>query len=466
LTLQVRWGSRNGQTCVAMTRWLTASTRRRLPVCLFLLAFFVRAGFVLTLEDRLYWPDERDFVNIALGLAHGDEYLLDPKRANPALSFFLASIYQLVGFSYLVARLVQSVIGALTISVVFALTERLFNRRVALLAALGAALYPPLIYICGVFYVECLFTTLLALSVYLLYVSTQARGLHFLILLMCTSFVIGITVLCRPIFLVFLPFAVFFIMCSYPLNFTRKIACAMALVMMTSLTILPWTLRNYNLYGRVLLVATGSGLFLWRGNNELARGDTDDRYLNPGAGDAWLTRLQELPPTAQSALIQKYSHVQIDLQGLDQIDQDHYLQRLALAFMREHPAQSLALFVQKVRTLYTAFTQVRPEHREFIKTKQRLVLSLIFYPALVFAFLGVVLTIPQWRKYLILYLPILSLTFAYGLLTSASRFRIPFEPFIIIFTAYGGVVLFDHLHAAWYVIRHKLSRNQFISIAK
>jgi 4-amino-4-deoxy-L-arabinose transferase-like glycosyltransferase len=444
---------------------LKLSNARNLAICLFVVAFLSRAGFVLTLEDRLYWPDEHDFVNIALGLAHGDEYLSAPQRANPVLSFFLASIYRLLGFGYLVPRLLQSVIGALTVSIVFTLAQRLFDRRVALLAGLGAALYPPLIYICGVFYVECLFTTLLALSVYLLYLSAQSRGRRFLSLLICSGVVIGITVLCRPIFLVFLPFAVFFIVCSYHGTPTRKIASAMALVMITCVAILPWTLRNYALYGRILLVATGSGSFLWRGNNELAKADTDDRYLQPGAGDVWLTRLQALPPAPQSALLQKYSDVQRDIQELDEIDRDRYLQGLALAFMWEHPTQSLALFVQKVRTLYTAFTEVRTEHRDFFKSKQRVALSLLFYPTLGLAIIGMLYGLRQWRKYLILYLPILSLTLAYGLLTSATRFRIPFEPYLLIFASYGGFVFFHALRTFRYTARRPITDDPPLRIS-
>jgi 4-amino-4-deoxy-L-arabinose transferase-like glycosyltransferase len=455
-----RWGLPNGEAGIAMNQWCNLSIRRSLPVGLFCLALLARVGFVLTLEERLYWPDEHDFVEIARGLADGQGYQGTPIRANPVLSYFLAAIYQLVGYGHLVPRLIQCVIGALVVCIVFALAQRLFHTGVAVLAALSAALYPPLIYICGVFYVECLFTTLLALSVYLLYVSAQARGVRFVLLVVAAGVVIGITVLCRPIFLIFLPFAAFFLVCADRGSFLRKTASAMVLVMVASLTVLPWTLRNYALYNRLLLVATGSGLFLWRGNNELAKGDTHDRYLDPGTGDVWLARLQELPPAPQNALLRKYHDVERHLEALDQIDQDKYLQRIALAFMREHPAQSFGLFLHKVRTLYTAFTEVRPEHRELIRSKQQLAMLVIFYPTLGLAILGMVYGLRQWRRYLILYLPILSLTMAYGILTSASRFRIPFEPYVLIFTSYGTFLLLDLLRLSSHPMRQQLSHYQ------
>jgi len=403
----------------------------------------VRAAFVLTLEDHLYWPDEIAFNNIALGLLNGRGYQSDLYRANPVLPFFLALVYQFVGHNYIVARLIQGLIGSLTVYLMAALTQQLYGRRVAFIAGLCLAVFPSLVYICGVFYVECLFTSLIALSIYTLYISSKYKGLWSFILLILCGIMIGVTILCRAIFLAFLPFAFLFVMFSYKESTVRRILYAIALMLMACLTFLPWTFRNYALYGRVVAVSTGSGLFLWKGNNELARGDTHDRYLEPGVGETWTNRLQELAPAHRSELMQKYSAVQRDLDTLDEIDQDKYLQRLALTFISEHPAWSLILFIRKVGTLYTAFTEVRTENSSIISMKKRLGLSFVFYVTLTLGVAGMLYTLRKWQQCLILYLPIVALTLAYGLLTSAARFRIPFEPYMIIFASYSVIVLFD-----------------------
>ena len=89
------------------------------PLALFFLAFVVRLGFVLTLEHRLYWPDEVAFDKIALGLLNGEGYQSGPFRANPVLPFFLAVVYKVFGHIYIAPRIIQSFIGALTACIIF-----------------------------------------------------------------------------------------------------------------------------------------------------------------------------------------------------------------------------------------------------------------------------------------------------------------------------------------------------------
>ena len=47
------------------------------------------------------------------------------------------------------------------------------------------------------------------------------------------------------------------------------------LVMAASLTIAPWTARNWAAYGRPVLVASEGGITFWTGNHPLAVGDGD-----------------------------------------------------------------------------------------------------------------------------------------------------------------------------------------------
>jgi 4-amino-4-deoxy-L-arabinose transferase-like glycosyltransferase len=407
---------------------------------LFLLALGVRLAFVFTLEDHLYWPDEIDFNNIALGLLQGVGYQSDPFRANPVLPLFLTAVYKLFGYGYVAPRVIQSVLGALTACIVFVLAKSLFSRRVALLAGLGVALYPSLIYISGFFYVSSVETFLLALSIYLLSLSSKKDSFLFLLL---SGLVIGITALCRPASLALLPFAVCFVLFTFAGSAFRRTLFSVSLVFIVSLTIFPWTMRNYAVYKRFIPVSTGSGLFLWRGNNELARGGSDDRYLDPGAGEVWTSRLKELEPDRRESVIQTYAKVRQDLGALDPAGYDRYLLRLALAYMAEHPFRSIGLFIYKVGTLYTAFTPLRAENKEYISTKKRFVFSLLFYPTLLLGAFGALYGIRDWRKYLVLYLPIIALTLGYGVLTAAARFRVPIEPYIIIFASYGCFIVWD-----------------------
>jgi hypothetical protein len=207
----------------------------------------------------------------------------------------------------------------------------------------------------------------------------------------------------------------------------------------------PWTLRNYAVYKQIIPVSTGIGSFLWRGNNDLSWGDAEDRYLKPGEGEVWTSRLQELALHSRRTVEQKYAKVQNDLEALDAVGHDRYLQKLALVYMTEHPVRALELFVYKVGTLYTAFTPLRPKNREFINHKRRLLFSLLFYPTLLLGAFGALHGLREWRKYFVMYFPIAALTLGYGVLTAAARFRIPIEPYIIIFACYGCTILWEFI---------------------
>jgi 4-amino-4-deoxy-L-arabinose transferase-like glycosyltransferase len=417
--------------------------RKSQIIFLFLIAFVIRTAVILTLEDRLYWPDEQVFDSIALSLLKGDGYVSDPFRANPVLPSFLAGVYKIFGYNYLAPRIIQGFIGSLTVIIIYAIAQRLYNRRVAFLAGSGMALYPPLVYACGIFYVLCLFTFLMALSVYLLSLSREYEGIRSSMFLILSGIVIGITILCRPIFLAFIPFAFIFVIFSSRGEILHRVAYGALLLLITFLTIFPWTLRNYVQYERPILVSTGGGLFLWRGNNELTRGDTADRYLMPGFGETWTTRLEKLEPDHRRALTQKYDKVQQDLQSIGSIDHDKYLQKLAFAFIIQHPGRSLELFIQKLHTLYAPFSRVQDENRDIISKKKRLILAAIFYPMLLLGLFGMLNSLRTLRQHFVLYLPIVALTLVYGVLTAATRFRLPIDPYIIIFASSGIIVIWD-----------------------
>jgi len=103
---------------------------------------------------------------------------------------------------------------------------------------------------------------------------------------------------------------------------------------------------------------------------------------------------------------------------------------------------------------------VRTENEDLVNKKIRAAFSFIFYPLLLLGLFGALATLKEWRKYLVLYLPIVSLTFSYALLGAASRFRIPFEPFILVFASHGVLILWDSFQHLG-LVRQQLSKDIF-----
>jgi hypothetical protein len=151
--------------------------------------------------------------------------------------------------------------------------------------------------------------------------------------------------------------------------------------------------------------------------------------------------MQTLEPIQRLEVTRKYDTVTRDLQSLDNVDKDRYLLKLAVSFIIEHPARSLALFLRKLQTLYTPFTELRPEHANIFNDTQRLAFLVIFYPTLLFGLIGLLHGFSNWREHLPVLLNVVSISVAYGITTAAARFRIPIEPFVILYAAQGAVLV-------------------------
>jgi 4-amino-4-deoxy-L-arabinose transferase-like glycosyltransferase len=65
---------------------------------------------------------------------------------DPLYAYFLAAVYRVAGVEPRAAAFIQTLCGLGIVWLVFLIAERLFDRRVAILAGLGAAAYGPLLY--------------------------------------------------------------------------------------------------------------------------------------------------------------------------------------------------------------------------------------------------------------------------------------------------------------------------------
>ena len=96
----------------------------------------------------------------------------------------------------------------------------------------------------------------------------------------------------------------------------RGLMLAALLCVGAAAAIAPWTLRNYETFGRFVLVSTNGGDNLYRANNPLATGG----YTPRG---------------------------EVDISDLDEIERDTQGKRLAVAWIANHPAAFLTLALEK-----------------------------------------------------------------------------------------------------------------------
>ena len=313
---------------------------RRALRWLFLVA---AAGLALRLVFAFgYWTgevltrDEREYLSLARSVAAGHGFVydaevksgpVDPFGRAPGYPLFLA----LVGGGGSVTtsvpasvKMAQAVVGGLGVVLVGLLARRLAGDRAMVAAAAIAACYPPLVWISAYAFSEAIFWPLGLLVAWIF----QRHRVSFYEKRKTTPDVVfagvltGAAILIRPAMLFFVPLAAAWLL------WKRRPGAALGFVLASAIVIAPWTIRNYQHYGRFVLVASEGGVTFWTGNHPLARGD-GDLAANP-----------ELK-REQQALAAKYPS--LTEEALEPI---YY--REALAWMRAHPIDWLGLELRKV----------------------------------------------------------------------------------------------------------------------
>jgi 4-amino-4-deoxy-L-arabinose transferase-like glycosyltransferase len=177
---------------------------------------------------------------------------------------YAASFYATGGAREGTARIVEALLGVAAILVVFLLGERLGGRRVGLMAALAVAIYPPFIHSTGELMSEPpAILTLPAAVLAFLWAGERERLRAWLL----PGLLFGLTAMFRPEYL--FVGAVFVVLAAIRVGRVRGwkpgLAGAGLLVAALLLPIVPWTIRNVDVLGRVVPISTGSGKALYVG---------------------------------------------------------------------------------------------------------------------------------------------------------------------------------------------------------
>ena len=415
------------------------SNRRKITPTfwIFWFAFLLRAAWVLTLDNVLVWPDEQEFAAIAGHLAAGDGYVSNSYRSNPVVPVYLAFFLKFVGPDWLIPRIGQAAIGAATCALLARLTTRLANPTAGVIAGLVLAVYPAHIYMSGVFYVACIATYLSVLGIWLVVQLPDSQ--RRMKLAVAAGLVLGLCALTRATFLAYLPLAPLAVLWAAKRRWTKLLPASTVMFAVSLAVVVPWALRNSVMYGQPMLISSGLWETLWKGNNELANGGADDRNMVWG-NYVWNERLAELAPGERAVIVERYDRITADVEeaygrnGDVYLARDEVLRPVVIELITKDPARFASLFGAKVITLFEAFSKTEKTNASTSSGKQ-LVAAVSFYPVLLLALAGMILVAGQHRRFMAIHLYLASFVFVYAMLTACTRFRLPIDPFLIVFAA-------------------------------
>lgn len=238
--------------------------------------------------------DANGYWELAGHLASGQDYAIHtPPRyvlRTPGFPLLLAACRVLGGDSLLVARCVLAVVGTLCCLLTFLLAERLFDKRVALLATAWLALHPMHIGNSVLILSETWFACWMLLSLLTLErIWTLARasvGLRQVTVWgLLAGISIAVTMLVRPGFLLWLPVtacaAALLVWRGPPQRRLRRIALtAMSILVGFAVVVSPWAIRNQRVTGHLVLTSLWSGPSLYDGLNPDANGRSDMTFFD------------------------------------------------------------------------------------------------------------------------------------------------------------------------------------------
>ena len=306
-------------------------TRRRVLFVVFGLALGARL-ITLVVTGKLFAPEVWEYEEMADNFLAGKGLICHSlgivyySFTGPLYPLFCATVYSFTNHSHLILALIQAVISALNPVATAAIGWDLFGPLAAISAGILGAFHPGyLIYT----------TKLHALILDSLLFSLIAWGS--LRLIQCSSvltriwigIVWGLSILSRPTILLFFPlFALWFWRAEIGTK-RQRTKTLFWLLAIAGVVVLPWTIRNYRIHHRLVLVQTTSGLSFWKGNNPMASGGN----LDPKNRDI----LSLAPVDFQTRV---YS-------ARNEIDQNDLFWKEAFRFIRENPLSFLRLTGKK-----------------------------------------------------------------------------------------------------------------------
>jgi 4-amino-4-deoxy-L-arabinose transferase-like glycosyltransferase len=329
----------------------------------------------------------------------------------PVYPFFLAAVYRTAGRSAVAVAIVQALAGATTV-VLATVIGFWFGRRVAIISGVLTALCPALIVYTGVMLTETLLALMLAVVVCLVgAVQRQPRITRAAM----AGLALGVATLLRPECLLLLPLALIAIW--WP-GGGRRLAIALAVAIVACATIGVWTIRNYRVFHRPILVTAVGGEALW---------------ISTTGWDEWPTNDPEL-----QALVA----------GLDYVGQNEVLGRVAMENIRRDPWQYAAYCLRRIPAFWITShtTYVRGlsstyrtyfDRSAYLRLGVKLTLLAISLASLALAAAGMWiawLTHRRWAALIVL-MPIVTIAGVHVFLYASPRYQVPILPELLVFAA-------------------------------
>ncbi|AUN38742.1 hypothetical protein HWD35_21785 [Tsukamurella tyrosinosolvens] len=374
---------------------------------LLVMAYAVKSG------TPLRYSDEKEYVDIARGIVDGEGYRLygaDSAYRPPAWPLLLAAFLALGLPEALLpavsaALLVVAAVGAGVVG------ARLTGSALGAIAAPFVLLYPVNAYTATTLYPQALATAALMLLV--VYASRAGGGPLSTRSALTIGLLLAVSVLSVPTMGFSAAVIGLWILVQQRGNRLRYAATAAVTALVP---VLAWTVYNAHRLGSPVVISTSGGRNLLIGNNASA--------------------------TGSSGVAVDLSAYESAARGMNEVDQNRYLQQSAIDWITDNPSRAAALYVEKTLNYFAPYNP--PATAEQAESPARVALLVLAFAVMV---VGVAVRLGLHRKlsirpveWLIMGLfvanaPVMAVFF------TRTRFRQPLDALLLIETAVAAAVI-------------------------
>ncbi len=404
-----------------------------LVLCLFLASFLIRMVHLFGLESMPTFNDptmdEGYHMELVRQINSAEGYPDEPYFRAPLYPYLLAFLFKITGNSFFAVRVVQILLGSLVPVLLLLLGAKLFNRTIGLWAGWIAAFYPTLIYYDAsllITLLEVLFS--LATITLLVYSEGKSRWL-----LVASGIALGLGGIARPTILLFGPALLvwgWFVL--KPQFGLKQAATSIAIVGFSSLLIvLPVTIRNYVVADDLVTISWQGGYNFYVGNNSQA--------------DGWSARVEGIDASWRGGYLQSIAIAEKDLgRKLKASEVSDYWADKTWAEIAADPGRYFSLLVKKTRLLFNGY-EIPNNQDEYLPNEFSSVMNLLLHRgSLYFPFgllaplglIGIILSLREWRTYLLPHLFFGAFSLSLIAFFVCSRFRQPLVPILILFAVF------------------------------
>jgi 4-amino-4-deoxy-L-arabinose transferase-like glycosyltransferase len=384
-----------------------------------------RVAFVAVAPNRMAYGNAPSLLALAKNMVEGRGYLGEGDNPdsyfNPGYPSLLAGCRLLTGDSILTVKIVHIVLDIATAVALSWLLLRTSSALAALLFAVAFAVHPLLLHLSNNIDDEPLLIFFVATSFVALYRAIERPTLGRFVL---AGLLLGLAIFTKstPMFLPFVVTAAMFLV-------TRKTKAIrvvhwLAYLLASIIVLLPWSYRNYVVFGRFSFSTRGIGTNLWWGS---------DPRIFTTYGHAQ----RVIADQAEAEMIAK--GIQPPAKNLV-FDREHWRLRMAIQQYKDllHQPTLLAqvLFLKATRTLYA--TEDRPS--------AHLPLILLQIPTVLLAIYGIICLWKRTETNALAWLLILYVGYYYGAVSAALPFIRYFVPAIPLLLAAAAVGLAARLN--------------------